>query len=53
MRCPLIKVPALAEALLVDAREVLRLVMAESTPGLFDVIEQIFNPLNLAGTRSA
>ncbi|MEB0114533.1 hypothetical protein QN397_24950 [Variovorax sp. RTB1] len=47
MRLPLIKVPALAKVLCVDAQVVLQLAMAETTPGLYEMIEQIVNPLAL------
>jgi len=44
MRLPLIRVPALANALSVEARQVLRLAMEETAPGVFDMIEQVLNP---------
>lgn len=47
MRLPLVKVPALAKALCVDARVVLRLAMAETTPGLYEMVEHVMNPLAL------
>ena len=47
MRLPLMKVPALAAALSVDPRVVLRLAMAEITPGLYDMVVQVMNPLAL------
>lgn len=48
MTLPINKVPALSEALLVDASMVLRILMQEKSPGLLDVIEKILNPLQLA-----
>jgi hypothetical protein len=44
MRLPLVRVPALADALSVEPRQVLQLAMDEITPGVFDVIEQVLNP---------
>ena len=47
MRLPLNKVPALAAVLSLDASELLRSAMLESTPELLAVIEDVFNPLGL------
>jgi hypothetical protein len=48
MRLPLMKVPALAAVLSVDPRAVLQLAMAETTPGLYDMVVRVIDPLALA-----
>lgn len=47
MRLPINKVKRLADALALDPRAILRAVMAESAPGLLDVVEDVLDPLRL------
>ena len=47
MRLPINKVKRLADALALDPRPILRAVMAESAPGLLDVVEDVLDPLRL------
>ena len=49
MNLPIKHVMALADVLSVDAAEVLRLTVQEKSPELMNVIEVIFNPMNLVG----
>ena len=49
MNLPIKHVVALADVLSVDAAEVLRLTLQEKSPELINVIEAIFNPMNLVG----
>lgn len=48
---PLTKVPALATALELDASELFKLALRESDPALLQVIEEVFDPMNLNATE--
>jgi hypothetical protein len=48
MRLPITKVPALAAALALDAKDVLRQVMAETDPALWTLIQEVLNPIALS-----
>lgn len=47
MKFPVGRVPALATALSLDAADLLRQALQESSPDLLRVIEQVFNPAQL------
>ena len=51
MMMPLIKIPALAAVLELDATELLKTALRESDPVLSQVIEEVFNPLHLTSTE--
>ena len=51
MKMPLNKIPALARVLKLDAAELMRVALSESAPDLLQVIEEVFNPLNLSAAE--
>ena len=51
MKLPLAKVPALAKALRLDAAELMRTALRESSPELLEAIEEALNPLRLSATE--
>lgn len=51
MKLPLNKVPALATALSLDAADLLRQALQESSPDLMRVIEQVFNPARVTSSE--
>lgn len=51
MKLPIDKVPAFAQALDLDPAELVRAALRESSPELSQVIEDVFNPMNLSATE--
>ena len=51
MKLPLTKVPALAKALELQPGPLLRTVMSESSPGLLQLISDVFEPLGLTDSE--
>ncbi len=51
MKMPLTKIPALAAALALDPRELLKIALQETSPELLVVINAVFNPMNLSATE--
>lgn len=51
MRMPLPKIPVLAAALGLNPAALLRIALTESSPGLLEVIEGVFGPLQLTQTE--
>lgn len=51
MKLPLNKVPALAVALELDAAELLKVALRETSPDLLQVIEEVFNTASLTATE--
>ncbi len=51
MKIPLTRIPALATALELDAVELFKVALHESDPALAQVIEEVFNPMNLSSTE--
>jgi hypothetical protein len=52
MRMPLSKVPALAQALNLPASELLETLMRDTMPEVFEVIQQVYQPMVLTDTES-
>ena len=51
MRMPLTKIPALAKALDLDAPDLMRAALHESSPELSDAIKEVFDPLHLSAAE--
>jgi hypothetical protein len=51
MKMPITKIPALAKALKLDAPDLMRIALRESSPGLAEAIEDALNPMHLSATE--